>query len=213
MCRIFLSVCFLVSFVSSASAFDSDMYPYVGITLGSPLTSVNKMSDSSRSLDTDFKPGYLAGLVAGVSFETVKKWNIDRIRAEAEVGYRYSELLRIKNSQGRSTKMSGTFTVTDYMLNGYLDNMSAFTTEVPVSLFITAGTGVAVASISSSLVSPATNAQLAFQGGIGVGYELTKSFGIDAAYKYLGTAPFKFSGVKAEYGSHTIVLGAKYSFK
>jgi len=219
MFKIFLSFCLVATFVSSASAFDSDLYPYVGIILGSPLTAINTMSDSSGSLDTEFKPGYMAGFTAGLGFETVQRWNIDRIRAEAEAGYRSSELLRMKNSQGKSTNLSGTLTMTNYMLNGYLDNMTAFPKDTPVSLFISAGAGVAVASISSitnhgaTLVNSAKNTQLAYQGGIGAGYELSKSFGIDVTYKYLGTTPFKFAGVKAEYGSHNILLGAKYSFK
>jgi len=219
MFKIFLLVCLLVSIASSALAFDSGSYPYVGINLGSPLTSINKMSDTTGTLETDFNPGYMAGLVAGLSFEAVQRWNIERIRAEAEVGYRSSELLRVKGSQGLSTNMSGSLTVTNYMLNGYLDNTSAFTKEVPVSLFISAGAGVAVASISSivyqgaTLAKSAQNTQLAYQGGAGIGYELTKLFGIDVTYKYLGTTPFKFAGVKAEYGSHNIMFGAKYSFK
>jgi opacity protein-like surface antigen len=219
MFKIFLSFCFVATFVSSASAFNSDLYPYVGITLGSPLTSINSLSDSSGSLDTEFKPGYMAGFTAGISFETVQRWNINRIRAEAEVGYRSSELSRMKNSRGISTDLNGTLTVANYMLNGYLDNLTAFTKDTPVSLFISAGAGVAVASISSItnrgtiLVNSSKNTQLAYQGGIGAGYELTKSFGLDVTYKYLGTTPFKFAGVKAEYGSHNILFGAKYSFK
>jgi opacity protein-like surface antigen len=219
MFKIFFSFCLVATFVSSASAFDRDLYPYVGITLGSPLTSINKLSDASGSLETEFKPGYMAGLNAGLGFETVQRWNIDRIRAEAEVGYRSSEFSKFKNAQGQSTNMSGTLTLTNYMLNGYLDNMTAFTKETPVSLFISAGAGVAVASISSitsqgsTLVNSAKNSQLAYQGGMGVGYELTRTFDVDITYKYLGTTPFKFAGVKAEYGSHNILLGAKYLFK
>jgi opacity protein-like surface antigen len=215
MSKLLLTLCLLLSFVSPAFTFDSGVYPYVGVTTGTPLTSINKMSDSSGSLDTYFRPGYMAGLFAGISSEAGLGMNIDRIRTEAEIGYRSSELLRM----GKNTNMDGTLTVTNYMLNCYLESMTAFTKDAPVSLFISAGAGVAVASISSisysgnTLVNASRNTQLAYQGGIGGGYELTTSFGIDVTYKYLGTTPFKFAGVKAEYGSHNILLGAKYSFK
>jgi opacity protein-like surface antigen len=217
--RIFIVCCLIASFVSPVLAIDSDIYPYVGVTLGTPLTSVNKLSDSSGSLNTDFNPGYMGGLTAGVTFDSMLGWNVEKIRAEAEVGYRSSKLVRMKNTQGQSVNVSGTASVTNFMLNGYLENTSLLSNDLPVNLFLTAGVGAAMASISSisyqgaTLVKSASDTQLAFQAGSGVGYELTKNITMDASYKYMGTTTLNFAGVKAEYGSHNILLGARYSFK
>ncbi len=217
--KVFLACCLMPIFVSPVLAFDSSTYPYASLTLGTPLTSVNKLSDTSGSLNTDFNPGYMAGLSAGVTFETTLGWNIERVRAEAEIGYRTNDLVKMRNTQGQTANMSGNITVTNFMLNGYLENTSLLASGVPINIFLTAGVGGAMASISSisyksaTLIKSANDTQLAYQGGLGAGYELTKRFTLDAAYKYLGTTPFNFSGVKAEYGSHNILLGVQYSFK
>jgi len=205
--------------ISPALAFDGSTYPYVGVTLGSPLTAINKLSDSSASLNTDFDPGYMAGLTAGVAIDSKLGWNVERIRAEAEIGYRSNDLLRMKGPQGQSANMNGTVSVTTFMLNGYLENTGTIIERMAVSLYLTAGAGAAMASISSivfqgtTLVTSASNTQLAYQGGLGAGYGLTKNITLDASYRYLGTTKFKFAGVNAEYGSHNILLGARYAFR
>lgn len=211
------SACILLA-ITSAFAFDESVRPYVGVIAGSAITSVNKVSDSSGSLNTDFNPGYLVGGAAGVSFDEKLGMNIERIRAEVEVAYRSSNLVKMRNVQGQTANMSGTVAVTSFMLNGYLENTSLLSKDLPITLFLTAGVGGAMASISSvtfqgaTLIKSASNTQLAYQGGIGAGYELTRNVTFDAAYKYLGTTTFKFAGVNAEYGSHNILLGARYSF-
>lgn len=202
-----------------ALAFDSNTYPYAGITLGSPLTAISKLSDSSASLKTDFDPGYMAGLAAGIAINSQMGWNIERIRVEAEVGYRSNDLLRMRNDDGQRANMDGKLSVTTFMLNGYLENSGTIIREVPINLFLTAGVGAAMASISTisfqgeTLVKSATNTQFAYQGGLGAGYELTKHITLETSYKYLGTTKFKFNGVTAEYGSHNVLLGARYAFK
>jgi opacity protein-like surface antigen len=210
----------LIMFVITSSlAFADSISPYFGVTVGTALTSVNKLSDSSGSLNTDFDPGYMAGLTAGVTFDSMRGWNIERIRAEAEIAYRSSGLVRMKNLQGQSADMSGTVSVTNFMLNGYLENTSLLPNNIPAILFLTVGAGAAHASISSisyqgtTLVKSASDTQLAYQAGFGVGYELTKNTTLDASYKYMGTTTFNFAGIKAEYGSHNILLGARYAFK
>ncbi len=215
----FLTCCLLISLSSPAWAIENDIYPYIGATLGTALTSVSKLSDSSGSLDTVFNPGYMAGGTAGVAFNTFYGWNVERIRVDAEIGYRSSDLSSMKNSQGQSVNMSGTITVKNYMLNTYFENTDLRINDVPVNVIITAGAGLARASIGNisyqgaTLVNSANNSQLAYQGGLGFGYELTKKITVEATYKYLGTTAFKFADVKADYGSHNVLLGAWYAFK
>lgn len=219
MLKIFIVCCLVALSVSPVLAIDSSIYPYVGVTAGTPLTSVTKLSDSSGSLDTDFSPGYLAGLCAGVTFDMPFAWNIDRIRTEVEIGYRSSDLKSVKTSQGQSTSLNGTVSVSNVMMNGYLENTTQLLSDVNTTLFLTAGVGAANASISSisyqgaTLVKSASDTQLAYQGGLGAGFELTKNITLDASYKYMATTAFNFAGIKAEYGSHNILLGVRYAFK
>jgi opacity protein-like surface antigen len=205
--------------MSPAMAIESEVYPYVGATLGSTLTSVSKISDSGGSLYTDFNPGYMAAVATGIAFNTYLDWNIERIRIEAEIGYGSNELSRIRNSKGQSADASGSIAVKNLMINGYLENTGLLINGVPVNIFITAGAGVASAAISTisyqgiTLVTSANDTQLAYQGGLGAGYEMTKKITLDATYRYMWAAPFSFAGVKADYASHTVLLGARYAFK
>jgi opacity protein-like surface antigen len=216
-----LTICLALMFLTTeqAFAFDDSFRPYIGVIVGSPITSVKKLSDASRAVETEFNPGLLGGLTVGASMDTYWGYNIERLRLEAEVAYRTSELVKLTDAQGQSTSINGTVSVTSYMLNGYLENSNFVTKETPVSLFLTAGVGTAMATISeisylgSTLVTSGNNTQFAYQGGLGVGSELTKNVTIDLTYKYMGTIPFKFSGVSADYGSHNIHLGARYMFK
>lgn len=209
----------LLILVSSAFGFDDFTRPYIGVFGGSAITSVNKVSDSSGSLNTDFDPGYLVGLNAGVTFDAMLGMNIERIRSEIEVGYRSNSLVHMKNTQGQSANMDGTVSVTNLMLNGYLENTSALSSDQKINLYMTAGVGAAMASISSvyyqgtTLIKSASDTQLAYQGGFGIGYDLTKNVTLDAAYKYMGTTTFEFAGVDAQYGSHNVLFGARYLFK
>ena len=87
-----------------------------------------------------------------------------------------------------------------------------------LSIFLTAGAGTATATITSvtnkgkTLVSAGNNVQFAYQGGVGFGSELSKNISLDVIYKYMGTTPFKFSGVSVDYGSHNVMIGARYLF-
>lgn len=214
-------ICLAGSLILVASAFGSDNFatPYIGIAGGSALTSVNRVSDSSGSLDTDFNPGYLVGVTAGVTFDAKYGMNIDRVRAEIEAGYRSNSLAHMKDSHGQSAKMDGTVSVTNVMLNCYLDNTGMLSSDQPINLFIMAGVGAAKASITpvtyqgATLIRSSSDKQLAYQGGVGAGYNLTKNVTLDAAYKYMGTTTFRFADVNAEYGSHNILLGVRYSFR
>jgi opacity protein-like surface antigen len=215
-----LPICLALMLLTSvqAFAFDDSIRPYVGVIVGSPITSVKKFSDASGAVDTDFNPGLLGGLTVGASMDTYWGYNIERLRLEAEVAYRTSELVRTNSAQGQSTSINGTVSVTNYMLNVYLENSNFVSKETPVSLFLTAGAGAALATITeisylgSTLVASGNNTQLAYQGGLGVGSELTKNITVDLTYKYMGTTPFNFSGVSAEYSSHNILIGARYIF-
>lgn len=219
MSKLFMTCCLMVLITSPVLAVESDIYPYAGVTLGTALTSVSKLSDGSGSLYTDFNSGYMAGVATGIAFNTDPGWNIERIRIEAEMGYRSNDLTRIKNSKGQSADVSGTMTVKNVMINGYLDNTGLLINGVPVNIFITAGAGVAMATIGTisyqgiTLVKSANDTQLAYQGGLGVGYEPAHNISLDATYRYMWAAPFTFAGVKADYGSHNILLGARYAFK
>ena len=215
-----LPICLALIVLMSAPvcAFDNSIRPYIGVFAGSPITSVNKFSDASGSVDSDFNPGMLGGLSVGVSVDSNWGYNIDRFRLEAEAAFRTSELVRLRGAQGQRADVNGTVSVMNYMLNGYVENANFATKDMPVSIFLTAGAGTATATITSvtnkgkTLVSAGNNVQFAYQGGVGFGSGLSKNISLDVIYKYMGTTPFKFSGVSVDYGSHNVMIGARYLF-
>src|SRR5665647_432293 len=109
-----LPVCLVIIVLTSASAFafDSSIRPYIGVIAGSPVTSVNKLSDASGTVDTDSNPGLAGGVTVGASMDTDMGYNIERVRLEAEATYRTSELVRMKGSSGQRTAVNGTVSVT-----------------------------------------------------------------------------------------------------
>lgn len=217
--RILLVCCLVLILVSPVLAVEKDFYPYAGLTAGALLTPACRFSDNSGSLDAEFDPGYLAGMQAGVAFDPYIGLNIERVRIEAEVGYRSSNLSRIRNVAGNKTNVNSKLTIKDIMINGYLDNTAMLSKDEPVTLFITAGVGIASASLDTvsyqgiGIINSGNDSQLAYQGGIGVGYGLTSNITFDVTYKYMATAPFRFNDVKADYSSHNIILGLWYAFK
>lgn len=217
--KLMFASCLIMLTSSQVMASDNGLRPYIGLLAGTALTSVNKLSDASGSLNTDFNAGYMVGGVAGITVDTYWLYNIDKIRAELEVGYRSNNLTNMSNASGQSVDMKGTVSIINYMINGYLESSSLLAKDISIDLFLMAGAGLATASIDSIsykgtiLVSSSNDTEFAYQGGIGAGYKLTKNFTIDTSYRYLGTVPLKLGGVKAEYGSHNILFGVRYAFR
>lgn len=182
-----LTICSVIMLLAAAPALanDDSIRPYIGFFAGGSFNPIATLSDSSGAVNTDFNPGLLGGLTVGASMGTNWGDNIERLRVEAEVSYRTNELTQMNNSKSQSASVNGTVSVTNFMLNGYLENPNILTKEMPMSLFLTAGAGAAIASIteisynSRTLVTSGKNTQLAFQGGMGIGSELTKNITID----------------------------------
>jgi opacity protein-like surface antigen len=124
----------------------------------------------------------------------------------------------LNGARGQVVHVDGTVSVTDFMVNGILEKANFVSKEMPVSLFLIVGAGIASASVTdvsyngTTLIAAGKNTQFAYQGGLGVGNELTRNITVDLTYKYLSASQFNFSGVKGDYGSHNIIVGARYVF-
>lgn len=216
--KIILGLIFIFLSATSILAFDSPVRPYIGVIAGSTITPITRFSDVSGAVNIEINPGFLGGLTVGAALDEKIGFNIDRLRLEAEIAYRTSELIGIQDAQGQIANVNGSISMTNFMLNGYLENSGFEINDMPISLFLTAGVGAAIASITEIsyrgriLVASGKSTQLAYQGGLGVGSQIAKNTVIDATYKYIGTDPFSFSGVRAEYGSHNLVVGVRHLF-
>jgi opacity protein-like surface antigen len=173
------------------------------------FTNTNAVTGSVNS-----KSGFNLGAALGYRFS-------NNLRAEAAIDY-------IDNSSknfsiaGTSIASSGDIKVSTYMANLLydFDTQSAFTPYVgigagyaKVKYNITATTGPAGATNSSNV--------FAYQGIVGLGYDVSENVRLNLDYKYLRTAsgsytlttPAGVSGsYRRKYSAHRISLGATYFF-
>jgi len=116
-------------------------------------------------------------------------------RLEGEVGYQKNSSDKILISQlGRTFPLTGDFSVTSYMLNGYYD--------IPVGVvtpYLSTGIGLAEVRLDNVLDPPPpaiseTHSALGYQFGAGVAVPVTKNISFDARYRYSRTTQITLSG-------------------
>ena len=54
--------------------------------------------------------------------------------------------------------------------------------------------------------------QFAYQFGVGIGWQATKSLTVDLSYRYYATLDPKFNDIEMEYQTHNILLGIRFNF-
>lgn len=142
-----------------------------------PVTSVQEAVISTRS------GAALAGAV-GRSF--------GNFRLEGEVAYQKNESDKITMSFG-TVPLTGDFSVTSYMFNGYYDIKAGSVTP-----YLSAGMGISQVCLSNVPDPPAivneTHSVFAYQLGAGVALPLTDNISLDARYRYSKTAKVTLSG-------------------
>ena len=188
--------------------------PYVGGEAGAVFLSNSTFTSAGNSdIELKSKTGFLLGLVGGYDFGTY--------RLEGEFAYR-------RNNNKEATDNVGVFPVSgDYstmalLVNGFYDFRMVSPTFVPYL-----GLGLGGAWVSAKGSEPTSGAFVddsdmvfAYQLAAGIGYVISKEITLDLGYKYFATAKpeFDYSAsfgggkAKAEYASHNVFLGLRYSF-
>ena len=188
--------------------------PYVGAEAGAVFLSDTTFS-SAGNPDINLKndTGYGLGLVGGYDFGTY--------RVEGEFAWRKNDNKEATDDVG-TFKVDGDYSTMALMANGYYDFRMVSPTFVPY-----VGAGIGYARVAAKGSEPTTGTFVddsdmvfAYQFAAGVGYVIGKEITLDLGYKYFATAKpeFEFSAgagggkVEAEYSSHNIFLGLRYSF-
>lgn len=170
--------------------------PYVSGNLGVTILNHSTLSDSVSSVDVDYNPKF--GATGAIGYDS------GRGRVELELGYRTNDV---------GDAGSGDVNSEDAMVNGYYD----FRNQTPWTTFLGAGVGVARVKfhnvkVSGITLDDADNTAFAYQFIAGIGYTVNPHTSIDLSYRYLATANLTVDGVNADYGSHNIMIGARYMF-
>ena len=187
--------------------------PYVGVEAGAVFLSDSTFEAAGIDVgDAKFDTGYGLGLVGGHDFGT---W-----RLEGEFTWRKNDNKEISSAFG-TDPIGGDVSTLALMVNAYYDFRMVSPTFVPYL-----GVGVGGARVSAKVDDPIDGTVIddndmvfAYQLAAGVGFVVNKQITIDLGYKYFATADPSFEvigagGAKldAEYKSHNIFLGLRYSF-
>ena len=207
-----------------ARAAEGDWYAslYGGSTF---LENANNLGNSNPlDFHSAAKMGYNARVAVGV-------YRAPQVRVEGEIGYRRARLdrLSVNNDAGLgaaagmaplagSQSASGHTTAISAMLNAYYD----YDTGSAWRPYIDAGIGAARLAMHNVAASGVPvvddfDTVFAYQLGLGLGYDLTKSLTLAVVYRYFTTLDPTFktatgSSFDSEFTSHNLSLGVRYRF-
>ncbi|HWG80203.1 MAG TPA: outer membrane beta-barrel protein [Stellaceae bacterium] len=181
---------------------------------------------NSNPLDfhSSTKTGYNARVAVGV-------YRAPQVRVEGEIGYRRAGLdkLSFNNDAGLgaaagaaalsgSANATGHYTAISAMLNAYYD----YDTGSAWRPYIDAGIGAARLSMHNVAASGVPvvddyDTVFAYQLGLGLGYDVTKSLTLAVEYRYFTTLDPTFKDAagqsfNSEFTSHNLSLGVRYRF-
>ena len=189
------------------------------------LENANNLGNSNTlNFHSSTNTGYDARVAVGV-------YRAPQVRVEGEIGYRRASLdrLSVDNDAGLgaaagmaplsgSLSASGHVSAISAMLNAYYD----YDTGSAWRPYIDAGIGAARLSMHNVAASgvpvvDAFDTVFAYQLGLGLGYEVTKSLTLAVEYRYFTTLDPTFkdaagNSFNSEFTSHNLALGVRYRF-
>jgi opacity protein-like surface antigen len=191
-------------FLAAGAAQAAPNTPYFGAGLGLVKMNDSTLSDASGSVDVGFDNGL--GLIASAGY------SFDAARVELEFGYRKNDLDSF-SALGVSVPGSGELTSKSLMANFYYD----FTPKEQWSPFVGAGVGMARVDVDNAAVAGITIGEaddtvFAWQLMAGIACRVSDNAVLDFSYRYFATADPDFAGTEAEYGSHNLFAGVRFSF-
>lgn len=186
--------------------------------------SQNSGTGSPLHFSSSYDTGYAFRAAVGA-------YRAPQVRTELELGYRTVRFdkLSVNNDGGLgaaagtaplsgTTVASGRYNAISAMLNAYYD----YDTGTAWHPYIDAGIGAARLMFhhvtgAGVQVADAKDLVFAYQFGIGIGYDLTKSLTIAADYRYFTTLDPTFrdavgANFTSEFTSHNLSLGIRYRF-
>ncbi|PKN12073.1 MAG: hypothetical protein CVU69_09010 [Deltaproteobacteria bacterium HGW-Deltaproteobacteria-4] len=210
--KISILLCGLLLGLGSASDSRAGDLFYLSAQAGGGLLQKTPWGGSIE--DTDFKVGTQAGGALGFTFPEG--------RIEAEVSYRQNDIEEI-TFEGKPFEPGGSMTALSVMLNSYAD----YPVTSGAAPYFMVGAGMARVTFDEELslgisFSETEDTVFAYQGGVGVGLNITKNLVFDLGYRYFATlnpeftsvdkVTLQFQKVELKYRSHAATAGLRYHF-
>lgn len=179
---------------------------YADLHGGFVLSPDQDLKGYGEKIKLNMDAGWNLGGAIGFAFPTR---SMVTPRAELEITYRQAGIDKGKWN-GNQIGGFGDVSSTAFMFNAILD----FDTNTGLYPYIGAGLGVVHGKVEApSGFSDIKDTVFAYQGIIGVGYNITENWGATLDYRYTGSDDWKKHGLKYEgLNSHSVALGIRYSF-
>jgi outer membrane protein OmpA-like peptidoglycan-associated protein len=203
-----LAICMAASAVSAGAALAQVAVPgfYVGGNAGAVLEPSEQLKGGKINTTVHHNPGLALMGALGFRFDY-------GLRTEEEIGYRRSTIDKLSGAAG-----TGHSSALSFMTNMLYD----FKTGGPLTPYI--GVGVGGARTSYNGAGPIAGGTIndsdvpfAYQGIVGVAYNVSDRFALTADYRYFATleSSYKTSTgpiVKGSTASHTVMMGFRWTF-
>jgi outer membrane immunogenic protein len=203
--RVFAVVCMMALSATAASA--ADGRPYVGISAGVFMPTDSNVSDFSGSGNLEYDTGYSISGTGGFAFN-------NGLRLEGELTYKQADTDKV-TVFGFSGPVNSDIAALGFLANIYYD----FKNSSPVTPYIGGGIGFATLYLSQGtdntggwFWSEDDDTVFAYQLAAGVAFDVSKNVAIDLGYRYFGTSDPQFGQLDAEFGSHNLLVGARFKF-
>ncbi len=191
----------------SSNAFAAFDGPFISAHGGGNLT--NDLNIGSRPT-LDFHAGLQAGVAVG--------YKTGALRYELEYGYRRNSIDKYRVDGVQQAGESGHTALSTGLIN-VLYNFE----QLSANWYPYVGMGVGLAHLANNAratglsYSTSNSNEFAFQGVLGMGYKLARSFSLEADYRFLGTTKFHFTNTSggnagSPYYSNGVNVGLLFSF-
>ncbi len=199
----FFAIMLMIAFFVAGGAYTSFAEVYISGNLDAVFLNDSDVDDGVDTGQLNFEAGL--GLLGAVGVTIT-----DNTRIEVELGYRSNDIESVTVDGLGTVPIDGDVNSTSVMGNVYYDfkNNNGFIPFVGVGIGFTE----LEADIATQNIGREEDTVLAYQAILGGGFVATDNVTIDLQYRYFATENPDFSGLEAEYRSHDLMLGFRYSF-
>jgi opacity protein-like surface antigen len=190
---------------------------YIGLLGGGSFVPDATASDVDGSANFSFDGGFDGSVSLGYDLGTENP-NVGKGRVEFEFNTASNDIKQAEFVEG-GVEASGSADRTSIMLN----TIGEYKTRSGMIIYALLGLGWAkisldnIAILGVPFVDDSDSSLLAYQAGLGVGWELSQHFFFDIGYRYYGTTDPEFSkqdgnSLDYEYTSHRVLAGVRLHF-
>ena len=175
--------------------------PYLSGNIGGYSVNDADINDGDDDGEVSFDDGFVA---TGALGRTVGSAG----RVEAELGYRANDIDKTKIDGEGEVANDGDLATISLMGNAYYD----FNIGSSFTPFLGAGIGLANIEADTDLTDKENDTVFAYQLAAGGSLAVGEKLNIDLQYRYFATDDPEFDGVEAEYNTHNLMFGLRFTF-